>query len=249
MKLPECAISAIAFAALVTGILCEPVAAAVIFASGTPPTVHDTTGGTIISDISGMRQYIGVRFQIVAQPVLANEIGGNLIRGRDFGNNQIFAALIALSGATDFPDSARPLNTPDVLRVALITPPSPFNDDVSAAINPIVLAPGYYALFFGTNQFGATGEGQASPNTNPIDTPSFFFWNGSTFINQSGTVRERFFVNGLVPDPSGGAAALGTTIAVVSMRRRRRPRHGVALMVLCEASRFPRSASAAPNRA
>src|SRR5437870_2550052 len=134
MKLPRCTISAMSFAALVTGILCEPVAAAVIFASGTPPTVHDTTGGTIISDISGMRQYIGVRFQIVAQPVLANEIGGNLIRGRDFGNNQIFAALIALSGATDFPDSARPLNTPDVLRVALITPPSPFNDDVSAPI-------------------------------------------------------------------------------------------------------------------
>src|SRR4051812_3761073 len=116
-------------------------AAATIFESGTPPTVHDTLGGDFISDVFARVQFVGVRFQITGQPVEVDEIGANMTRSGEFGNTAVFAALIALSGAGDSPDSAKPLNTADVLRTTLITTPSPYNDDASGSFTPIVLTP------------------------------------------------------------------------------------------------------------
>jgi hypothetical protein len=160
----------------------------------------------------------------VTQTVVANEIGANLIRGRDFGNNQVFGALIALSGPNDFPDSVRPLNTPDVLRIGLLTAPNSFNDEVSTSITPVTLNPGHYALLFGANQFGATGEAQASPNTSLIGTPSFFFWNpniSATYINETGGSAWGMFVNGVIPEP----ATLGlVSVGFLSLGQRRRHR-------------------------
>lgn len=126
--------------------------------------------GSSVFDNGTQRQYLGVRFTVPTTSI-ANEIGGE-IRGISpsgtfgtTGNNQIWGAIVQLSGTSDFPDSASPLNSSDVLATTLITLASSFTD-TSAPIGPVTLQPGVnYGLFFGTNQFGATGRGAAYGGT------------------------------------------------------------------------------------
>ena len=68
---------------------------------------------------------------------------------------QAFAAIVALDGETDVPDSID-LSTPDLLGPAILdlVPTGPGGADRSAIL-PMVLEPGWYALGFGSGAFGA----------------------------------------------------------------------------------------------
>lgn len=90
------------------------------------------------------------RFEIAA-PAFVESVGGH------FENTtrdaiRIFGAVVALSGSTDLPD-ALDLSTPDVLGTTLIdVEPA---DGVHSGRVSLALAPGWYALAFGTGRFGA----------------------------------------------------------------------------------------------
>jgi hypothetical protein len=71
-------------------------------------------------------QYLGARFQVTST-MTATSMGGHFLRYWGGGatettaQKQLFGAIVALSGPTDFPDSDT-LNTPDVKLTTLIQP-------------------------------------------------------------------------------------------------------------------------------
>ena len=79
-------------------------------------------------------------------------MGGNL-----GGTGQVFAAIVALSGPDDFPDSSD-LSTPDVVGHALLNLPGPATTVVRGTLTT-ELSAGWYALIFGSGRFGAEGDG------------------------------------------------------------------------------------------
>src|SRR5262245_33094291 len=80
------------------------------------PTLQTGGSGTVV-DATG---FTAVNFQI-SSTVTTGSIGAHLT---DFGGGQIFGAIVALTGPSDFPDSTN-LSTSDVLGYTLITPPGP----------------------------------------------------------------------------------------------------------------------------
>jgi hypothetical protein len=90
------------------------------------------------------------RFQITSRTRL-HSVGG-FFRNNTLGSKSIFGALVGLSGPADLPDSPD-LSTADVLGTVLVDV-GPDPADYSGRFN-IVLGPGWYALAFGTGEFGA----------------------------------------------------------------------------------------------
>lgn len=117
------------------------------------PTLQ--TGGSGTSIDSSF--YTAVNFQVTST-VTTGSIGAHM---SGFSTNPVFGAIVALTGQFDFPDSAN-LSTPDVLGFTLITAPNP--SDNRAGNLRLTLTPGWYALVFGSNQFGATGSAGALGN-------------------------------------------------------------------------------------
>jgi hypothetical protein len=169
-----------------------------IFVSATPGPGRDTSIGN--------GQIIGARFSINA-PEIVEDIGGYFN-----GSGNIFGAIVRLSSSTDFPDSADPLSTADVLGHTLINL-GLVDTDVSGTIGPVTLGAGNYAVIFGSGQFGATGSGGVDGSAN-IGTPSFIFHNGSSgpawFNDNASPTDGRFFVEGTVaaPLPDSATACL-----------------------------------------
>jgi hypothetical protein len=123
-----------------------------------------TEGGSVIGILTPapFDEYLGARFQVLA-PTLVDHIGGHLsgISG------QIFGAIIPLSGPTDLPSSSTV--APIALAATTFMPPNPSND-VLVPLS-VTLAPGWYALIFGSHEFGATGVGLlANDNTDTAQT-------------------------------------------------------------------------------
>ena len=90
------------------------------------------------------------RFEIGSPTVVAS-VGG-YFDNTTAGAISIFGAIVSLSGATDFPDSLD-LSSADVIGTTVIEvlpPAGLYSGDL-----PISLAPGWYALAFGTGKFGA----------------------------------------------------------------------------------------------
>ena len=120
-----------------------PVQAAPLFAtaSGDP-----LTSGLVVDDYFWPTH----RFEIGSPTVVAS-VGG-YFDNTTAGAISIFGAIVALPGATDFPDSLD-LSSADVLATTVIEvlPPAGL---YSGAL-PISLMPGWYALAFGTGRFGA----------------------------------------------------------------------------------------------
>lgn len=109
-----------------------------------------------VSIAPGGQSVVGWRFEVSA-PFQVEQIGGHL-----FGSNQqpIYGAIIALDSITSLPQGL-PFNLDEVVASTTFVPPSPSNE----ILLPLTatLAPGAYALVFGTDFLGVTGEA-AVPN-------------------------------------------------------------------------------------
>ncbi|MEX0641965.1 MAG: Ig-like domain-containing protein, partial [Pirellulales bacterium] len=109
-------------------------------------------GGSSISPT----QFLAARFQVTS-PTTTGRLGG-LFGGQGTG----FAALVALTGPDDFPDSFD-LSTPDVLGHSTLTFPNGNTLFVSAPLE-VPLSPGWYSIVYGTGLFGTDGQGWVSGN-------------------------------------------------------------------------------------
>ena len=212
------------------------IAIAVVFVTGSVPFANGdiiyksaTIGTTPTTGTPGLLvdyQFIGVKFQVLSN-VVTNAIGGNFQAVPGVGNETIFGAIVALSGPTGFPDSID-LSTPDVLGETLLSPPTQTSGEVTAPLS-LALPPGWYAVIFGSNLFGATGDGRApgeyTGDTN-IGSPLYFHGNGHIYVDDGNSLSTELIVTGATPEPTtfalGMFGALSLTAFGQWLRRKRR---------------------------
>ena len=163
-------------------------------------------GGTSITS----NQHVGWRFQ-TTQTLSVERVGGHLLSIPSIPGD-IFAALISLPSIDSFPQGS-PFTTEEVVATTTFRPNFP-SDEILTPLSAL-LPPGDYALVFGTNDFGATGEGAIhngpdQPDIPPTDISSYIFW-GIPGPGQSPVWRTnlasnmRFIIEGqIVPDPIVG---------------------------------------------
>ena len=203
-------ISCLSFAVLSAATICD--GAVLLYESselgqvGVPPVNFingETPGCNVDTNL-----YQGVKFYL-SEATYVEQVGAHLVGfgawpydGNQLG--QLFAAVVRLDGADDFPDS-RDLSTPDVVGVSLIQLPATSND-VYGEIG-ISLKRGWYALVLGAGLFGSdaeTGIGAMVQNNTDIGAPIYFGINlDSWYIHGSYAANQRFFLLGhIVPEPS-----------------------------------------------
>jgi hypothetical protein len=121
-------------------------------------------GGTSVTS----QQLVGWRFQL-ASDLRVSAIGGHLL-GFDVPGESgpIFAALVRLSALDAFPQGD-PFLPGEIVASAVFSPPFP-SADVSVPLD-VALAPGSYALVFGSGQLGATGGGALPNPPEQLDIP------------------------------------------------------------------------------
>ena len=140
----------------------------ILFESGTlgPTGIprSEITGGSNVSPFV----FVGVRFHS-DQPVLTTQVGGHFVKNAG-ANEPFFGAIIALANENDFPDSGN-LSTPDVIGNTLLSFPEPSNEVFGVIDEP--LAPGWYALVFGSGLLGASGSGVALNNGVDLGEPAY----------------------------------------------------------------------------
>lgn len=170
----------------------------------------------------GPEQFVGTRFHL-DNPTEVQQIGGTIA---GTGNNSIFGAIVSLNSPTAFP-SGNPFDTAPLAVTVFQTQWTPSAYDIRTPLE-VTLAPGDYALVFGSGLFGATGTGVASISN--IDVPGssclvYNNWNPPSASwynydpNWTGNGPMRFVVEGVVvPEP--GSAALLALGAVLALRRR-----------------------------
>ena len=134
------------------------------------------------------------RFEVTRQ-TLINEVGAWMSNG----SGQVFAAIVTLDGPSANP---LPITHPDfpasVVGSTLI--------DVAAAteaysgdFDGLSLAPGHYALIFGSGLFGATGSANMMGVADQIVKPGHLFWTGS-FWTHLDNQHFRIFLQGFLPE-------------------------------------------------
>lgn len=120
-------------------------------------------GGTSITEL----QYVGWRFEIDTA-LQVDAIGGHLLGLPNVGNGQIFGALIRLASIDVFPEGD-PFTPEETLATVVFQPPLP-SVELLVPLS-VTLEPGAYALVFGSNLFGATGNGAIPNSTDQADIP------------------------------------------------------------------------------
>lgn len=127
--------------------------AAIVFESAAAnPSGYGTCGTSCgCPPQANSQTFLAVNFQILETTTIGS-IGG-FMSGYPA---PIFGAIVALSGPTDVPDSLD-LSTPDVIGHTLIQPF--LQPDDRSGLLVLTLSPGYYALVFGSDLFGAYGVG------------------------------------------------------------------------------------------
>jgi len=189
-------------------------ASPIIFESATPGA-SQSGGESILA-----WQFLGVRFDVL-ETVTTATVGGML-----GGRGSLFAAVVALTGPSDFPNTGD-LSSSDVVAHTTFTLSNVSTADLSIPLVTTLNA-GKYALIFGTGLFGATGEGwlSAAGATNS-GTPSYFDYDG---INSQYVERPfglgRFTVTAepvaaAVPEPAS-LLLLSSGIAGIAASRKRR---------------------------
>jgi hypothetical protein len=181
------------------------VSAAVIFESGTlgPTgiTWQQALNGEVRASNVNSNVFSGVRFELL-QPVAITQIGGHLV-GPPGTLDTFFGAIVKLDDENDFPNSGD-LSTSDVLGSTLIGFPEPSAEVFGDLSLP--LDPGWYALVFGGELFGASGHGAMPLNNPDIGNPTYIAWQtGDGWANLLNPIfrNYRFVVQGtIVPEPT-----------------------------------------------
>jgi hypothetical protein len=173
-------------------------------------------------NLNGAR-YQGVRFELT-EPVVISEIGGHFLRKHDAPeNDMLFAALIAIDGSHDYPDSPD-LSTPDVLGVTLFELPTA-SADVFGPL-PIRIGPGWYAVVYGAELFGAGGIGASILGSTEFNSPSYFTNRTyeTPWINRDDDDLfrgVRFVIRGyVIPEPTSSTLTI-TAGAIIALATRR----------------------------
>jgi hypothetical protein len=190
-----------------------------IFESGTlGPTgaTYADLGSAVPGTNVSTSVFVGVRFQL-NQRALTSKIGGHFVAS---SSGTFFGAIVELDDGNDFPDS-KDLMTSDVLGHSLLTFPNP-SAEVFADLS-LELAPGWYALVFGSGLFEATASGGAVRNGTDIGEPSYIValpagtgWHDLTFS----LPNHRFIVQGeIVPEASSVILASFMTLLVLIRTR------------------------------
>ncbi len=178
-----------------------------------------TDSGSLINS----QQMLGTRFHL-DNPVEVQQIGGAI----GLTSGTIFGAVFQLSSPTAFP-SGNPFDTSPVA-VTVFDVGYPLNWDIRVPLQ-VTLAPGDYALMFGSGLYGATGW--ATATTDNIDLPgsSCIWWNGwyapsSDWYNWDPGLNGpvRFVVEGIViPEPASFAVfAVGAALALIASGAQRK---------------------------
>jgi hypothetical protein len=166
--------------------------------------------GPITTGVGGIETdnifYSGVNF-FIPTTTIVSAIGGNFAAVTSAGNNEIFGAIVPVTGQNAPP--VPPDLSSGVLGTTLITLNPGRLDVLSGTLN-LTLTPGWYAEVFGSDRFGATAgltvaavtlNGQ--PDTsNGIVTYALRQSDGMQFLQNPGA---RYFVLGTtvsVPEPS-----------------------------------------------
>lgn len=146
-----------------------------------------------IAPVISATQYVGWRFRITKQAVVTH-VGGHL--GSISGD--LFAAIIPLASADTMP-SGTPFTDESLVGKATFTPPratADFRTPLTAN-----LAPGAYALVFGSGKYGAAGIGvianTGQPNIAPTVGANYIRWQEvvtNTFRWTTGTLDHARFV-------------------------------------------------------
>jgi len=197
-----------------------PVSVEVIHESATMGPVGQISGAEISSS-----QFLGSRFSI-SQTIQVTAIGGHLMQ---WGAGDIFGAIVELSSPSDLPNGS-PFTGSEVVASTVFDPNVPSSDYLTPL--SVTLAPGDYALIFGTNALGSSGGLGAMPGEGQSDLPgaSYIGWFNSSWVNAQ-SFQGRFVVEGIVgpneidpnaPDPNDPMVislnpADGTTITAVSV--------------------------------
>ncbi len=165
-------------------------------------------------------QSVGARFEVTS-PVTTSRVGAHLIDSAFpyVGNKQVYAAIIALSGPTDLPDSTI-LITPDVVGAALLPLPES-SAEVSAPLS-LSLQPGWYALQIGSWQFGASGWGVLTRNNIDIGRPDYYTRRDDQY-SDTGMSDARLFVEA-IPEPSAILLLVTGVADYPFLAQHRRPR-------------------------
>lgn len=166
-----------------------PAEGVIIHESATLGPIGQTSGWT-----AGPTQFLGSRFHVNAF-VKVTAVGGHLWSSLTVGNQLLFAAIVALTGPAALP-SGKPFDDGTLLAVTTFDPGFPSSDILTPL--SVTLAPGDYALIFGSGLFGATGDGAMAFN-NP-DIPgqaSYFTWRSLAWLD-GGISNVRFVVVGQI---------------------------------------------------
>jgi hypothetical protein len=188
--------------------------------------------GPITTGVGGIETdeifYSGVNF-FIPTTTIVSAIGGNFASITSAGNNEIFGAIVPVTGQNAPP--VPPDLSSGVLGTTLITLNTGSLDVLSGTLN-LTLTPGWYAEVFGSGRFGATSgltvaavtlNGQ--PDTsNGIVTYALRQSDGMQFLQSPGA---RYFVLGTtVPEPSTAVLSLGLAALIAVARRLRMKRRG-----------------------
>jgi PEP-CTERM motif len=197
----------------------SPLRAGTVLESATLGPTGQTIGVFVQSD-----QYLGARFQVTSTTVV-DHIGGHLGANGIVGNGEILGAIVpVLDTPIGFPFSTK--IAPVALAEVTFTLPAT-SEDLLLPLS-VTLAPGSYALVFGSGEFGATGQGIMPEDNTDTAQASYFFGGGTTNVwNNGGFHNARFVVTGTVltvPEPA--TLVLSGLAGLAALRGRLRRRGG-----------------------
>lgn len=193
-------------------------------------------GQTGVQDALALRQgnIWGARFQTTQTYTLTDvQVHGYTFGGGSpLNNGLLFATIVPLTSFSDYPDAGiiGLLADDNPIEVRTFSAPglsSPFLSRVITIPFTATLPAGFYAVLFGSGEFGATGEGAFAINNTDIGVPSYL--EGGPVLWQEGHGIGRisnmyFAVNAASAAPEPGSMALlaltGLPMAGAVIRRR-----------------------------
>lgn len=168
---------------------------------------ESATGNTISRGISlGSENWLFHNFE-VTETINDPEVGIYL---ETYAWTQVFAAIVALDGEYDVPDSID-LHTPDLMGTAIFdVPATGASGGDRSVIMPLTLQPGWYAVGFGTGAFGIPDgpfvgtlalDTDTAPNADPYGQfqDNHFAHPNTRYFYQG--FAARFFVASPPPSP------------------------------------------------